>query len=125
MSFPKPLLGLPVLAMVGLATIVARPEPDASVPATLSPWIEGARELAREQAGPAGWFGLRLVAAGCAPDGTGAVMFETTVARVRTYALIGSPSAPGDPGAATTIAGLTEDDFSVDGNTSWLSSPCG
>jgi hypothetical protein len=125
-----PRIGVLILLIVGavaLVTSVARPGSDMPAPPLLAPLVEEARHLAREKAGPAGLLGLRLVAAGCAPDGTtGALRFETGLSAARTYALVGfpRPSEVEQPGAVTVIVGLTEAEFDAEGRAQWLSNPC-
>lgn len=119
-----------LLVIVGIAAagaVAAAPAVDAEAPAILAPYVDTAKELALEKAGPLGLFGLRLAAAGCSPGASsGVLLFQDRLSLVRTYALIAFPS-PADvdqPGATTTIVALTEVEFVSEGDPSWLSDPC-
>ncbi len=100
------------LALVGFTAI--RAAPDATVPSRLVRWVDPAREMARGKAGLADLLPFRFVEARCTADGrAAALVFESAVVSVRSYAVIGFPSdAEADsPGAAIVIVGLTEEEF--------------
>jgi len=113
--------------LIAATAAAAAPATDAEAPATLAPYVDTAKALAREKAGPLGLFGIRLAAAGCSPEGrSGALMFVDRLSLVRTFALVAvtSPADIDQPGATTTIVALAEAEFVAEGDPSWLSGPC-
>lgn len=92
---------------VVFANVLSPVEP--SVPTRLTSWVEPARTMSRDRAGPTGWWPLplRLVQVGCSTDGEQAVLaFDTVLPQSRAYAYIrlGDPTVPSDPGIIGTLS---------------------
>lgn len=116
------------LALGGWAAVGSAP--DATVPSGLQPWVDPARQMARRKAGLADVLPFRFVEARCTRDGrTVALVFESAVISVRTYAAIGFPSESeaDSPGAVIGIVGLTEEEFEgpPDFFSTRIVGPCG
>jgi hypothetical protein len=95
-----------VVVVIAIATV--RIEGDRPVPASLEPFLEPARALARDSLGVVGLPPARFVEARCTSDGLTAVLtFESLVGSVRSFATIRfpSPEERGYVGAAIGIVG--------------------